>query len=381
MSQSELREHRRYLSDRPKWRAYRAALDEVVRKGDVVLDLGTGSGMLGYLACDAGAGTVVAADNRDVIGLARQIAEKNGYGDRITHVKKLSTDLSLDPLADVIVCDQIGGLVHDAGILGYFSDARRRLLAPGGRLVPASFRLLLAPVAFPRARELIEFWGSTPEGLDVRPARGYAVNTEWRFELRSDDVKALASGQELAAFESHHDEPIAGGASFIIDRAGQFDGFIGWFVARMSPSVTMTNDPFSSERFDRWCNFLPMDAPVALKTGDIVDVQLDIRSRLDITTWSTHVERDRRPLLDARQSTLNGRFLAKETLGSHRRDQPIDQSPVIGLAREILDLVNGARSRADIETLMARHVGSAFVSRDELQRFIHTVLVSIGRAR
>ena len=380
MSQDQLREHRRYLADSRKMQAYRAALDEVVKTGDVVLDLGAGSGILGYLACDAGAGSVVAVDNRDAIALARQIAEKNGYGPRITHVKKLSTDLSLDPLADVIVCDQIGGLVHDAGILGYFNDARRRLLAPGGRLVPASFRVFLAPVAFPRARETIEFWGSAPQSLDVSSARSYAVNTEWRFELRKDDVDPLAPGQELASFESYHDEAIKGRAAFVIDRAGQFDGFIGWFIAEMSPSVTMTNDPFSSKRFDRWCNFLPVDVPMALEAGDTVAVNLGIRPRLEITTWSTRVEREGRSLLEAKQSTLDGRFLTKEAVRSHRREQPVSVTSGISLAREVLDLVDGARSRAEIESTMAHHIGSAFVSQDQLQQFIRAVLAPIGRA-
>ena len=59
MSQSELAEHQGYLADERKIAAYRAALAEVVEPGDTVLDLGAGSGLLGYLACEAGAGTVV----------------------------------------------------------------------------------------------------------------------------------------------------------------------------------------------------------------------------------------------------------------------------------------------------------------------------------
>src|SRR5690606_16371178 len=126
MSHRVLDEHRRYLADERRTAAYRAALAEVVQPGDVVLDLGAGSGLLGYLACEAGAGSVIAVDGTDIVGLARRIAADNGYADRITHVRALSTELSLDEPVDVAVCDQVGGLVHDAGVLGCFADVRHR---------------------------------------------------------------------------------------------------------------------------------------------------------------------------------------------------------------------------------------------------------------
>ena len=99
------------------------------------------------------------------------MATDNGYADRITQVRSLSTELQLDAPVDVVVCDQIGGMVHDAGVLGCFADARRRLLAPGGRLVPASFRIFLVPVTFDRGRDIVEFWSSRPGAVDVSVAR------------------------------------------------------------------------------------------------------------------------------------------------------------------------------------------------------------------
>ncbi len=55
---SPLREHMGYVSDAHRLAIYRRAMVAVVKPGDVVLDLGAGTGILGVLACQAGAARV-----------------------------------------------------------------------------------------------------------------------------------------------------------------------------------------------------------------------------------------------------------------------------------------------------------------------------------
>src|SRR3954462_4954787 len=104
----EIDEHREYLSDPARIDAYRRAMTEVVRAGDVVIDVGAGTGILGLLACEAGAARVYAVDAGPILDLARAIAQANGFGDRIIHVRELSTRAVIPELADVVVTDQIG---------------------------------------------------------------------------------------------------------------------------------------------------------------------------------------------------------------------------------------------------------------------------------
>ena len=115
-----INEHRTYLSDRTRLAAYTAAIHNAVRPGDVVLDLGCGTGILGLLACRAGAARVYAIDATGMIEVARRLAKDNGLADRIVHLKELSLTAQLPEPVDVVVCDQMGGFGIDAGILDYW---------------------------------------------------------------------------------------------------------------------------------------------------------------------------------------------------------------------------------------------------------------------
>jgi precorrin-6B methylase 2 len=366
MTPNELFEHRGYLADERKIAAYQAALDEVVGPDDTVLDLGAGTGILGLLACRAGAGHVIAVDQGDIIDVARDIAVANGLADRITHVKAMSTDLELDDPVDVVVCDQIGGLVHDAGVLSAFADARRRLLADGGRMVPESFRVFVAPVGFGIGRQAVDFWRSAPAGFDVTAARRIAANTEWKFNVVTDDLTALAAPSELAAFPADHEGRITGALDFEVETTGTLDGWLGWFEARLSPSVTLTNDPWSPERFDRWCNFYALEEAVEVAAGDRLSLTLDLRPKGGVVSWTTGLRDGERRF---KQSTF---FTAtRSDLFGHAA--PVASGDRIPAMRRVLDLIDGQRSLADILTALGEPAELGFASRNAMEAFVEKV--------
>ena len=61
---------------------YLAALAEAVRPGDVVLDIGTGSGVLAIAAARAGARRVYAVEASDIAEVAERVFAANGVEDR-----------------------------------------------------------------------------------------------------------------------------------------------------------------------------------------------------------------------------------------------------------------------------------------------------------
>lgn len=377
MSQAELEEHGRYLTDERKLAAYRAALAEVVRPGDRVLDLGAGTGVLGLLACEAGAGHVLAVDRGDIISLARRIAVDNGFGDRVEHVQALSTELDVDEPVDVVVCDQIGGLVHDAGILRCYADARRRLLREGGVLVPAAFRLFAVPVEFPRARAAQDLWSSTPGGLDVSAARTLADNTEWRYVVEPGEVTRLGDAFPLTSFASDHDDQISGAGAVTVSRDGRLDGFLGYFEAQMSPSVTLTNDPWHPERFQRWVNFYGCGEPVAVRTGDEVGFSLDLRPRLSLATWSTAQTSPSGATSHDRRSTFQGTLVSASTLAALDLTAPVPTPTRSDLVTALVEMMSRQCTTAELVSA-ALTATNGFADRAGAEAFVHR-LVSLCR--
>ena len=88
-------EHRQYLVDHTRLAAFQAAIGSVVRPGHVVLDLASGTGIMGLLACVAGASRVYSIEMGGMIAVAREVARANGFGDRVVFIKGFSTHVDL----------------------------------------------------------------------------------------------------------------------------------------------------------------------------------------------------------------------------------------------------------------------------------------------
>src|SRR5579863_7388717 len=96
------------IADRVRMEAYARALRQTVKPGSVVLEIGTGPGIFAILACQLGAGRVIAIESDEIIQLARENAAINHCADRIEFIEDLSTNVTLPAKADVIVSDLRG---------------------------------------------------------------------------------------------------------------------------------------------------------------------------------------------------------------------------------------------------------------------------------
>ena len=128
--------HREYLSDPARVQAYERAIAATVRPGDIVVDLGAGTGILGMLACRAGAARVYAIEADGMIEVARALARANGLADRIVFLMQHSSEVKLPEQVDVVVGDLIGRMGFEAGVFEAYAHARH-WLKPAGRVMPS----------------------------------------------------------------------------------------------------------------------------------------------------------------------------------------------------------------------------------------------------
>ena len=181
-------EHRHYLEDHVRLSAFRRAVQELVRPDSVVVDLGSGTGILGLLACQAGAARVYSLEESSLIELAREICQATGFADRVRFIKGHSTRITLPEPADIILGDQIGHFGFEAGLFDYFSDARRRFLKPDGLTIPQRITFCLAPVEHEPLWRQVEFWNADQAGINVRPAHALASNTGYPVKLDAEQL-------------------------------------------------------------------------------------------------------------------------------------------------------------------------------------------------
>ena len=144
-------EHARMLHDDRRTSDYIAALREAMRPEDIVLDIGTGSGVLAIAAARAGARHVYAVEASDIADVAERVFAANGVEDRVTLIRGWSRDIELPERADLLVAEVIGNEPFEEEILETTLDARRRLLKPGARLIPHTLELVARPLRIPDA--------------------------------------------------------------------------------------------------------------------------------------------------------------------------------------------------------------------------------------
>lgn len=265
--------HAFMVADRARLDSFRAALAATLREDDVVVDVGAGVGVLGWMALELGARHVHAIEAGDSIALGRQIARANGFADRMSFVKARSTAVELAEPADLAVFDlfEIFGL--NQGLLGVARDTARRLVKPGGTLVPRAIELHLAPLESPPDYAVVEVWSHPVGSVDPSVVRPLAANNLHGSSAGGDGL--LAGSTRLVRIELGPDTDLAveGFATFTCVRAGTLHGFLGWFEAELAPSVTVSNRPERPSSGYRRA-FLPLELPVEVHEGDRVELSV-----------------------------------------------------------------------------------------------------------
>ena len=250
-------EHARMLHDARRTGDYLAAIGEAVRPGDVVLDIGTGSGVLAIAAARAGARRVYAVEASDIAEVAERVFAANRVQDRVTLIPGWSRTTDLPEPADVLVAEIIGNEPFEEEILETTLDARRRLLKPGALLIPNALTLLARPLLLPdeearqRAlgRRAVERWQGL-YGMDFEPLLGAAIPgpvnmpTEAEVAARwppAGPPVALAT-VDLTAFE---DASVRADVDLAVDPPGEVNAVAVTFRADLHGAVTHTLDPWA----------------------------------------------------------------------------------------------------------------------------------------
>lgn len=338
------------IADRVRMESYVRALQQAVEPGAVVVDIGTGTGIFAMLACQFGARRVFAIEPGDAIQVAREIAAANGFADRIEFFQELSTKVVLPERADVIISDLRGVLPLHQHHIASIADARERLLAPGGRLIPQHDTLWAAVVSAPDLyRRHTKPWGDNGYAVSMEPAGRRATNTWAKRRVKPEQVLLPQQAWGSLDYTSATEPDVSGEMTWVVEQPGIADGVIVWFDATLAEGVGFSNSPWESELIYGNAYF-PFSQPVTLGVGDTATVALraDLIGDDYIWRWDTRVLARARPdqiKANFRQSTLAGVPLSPQQMRRRAHDYVPSLTERGAIAHAILErMAHGMRN-------------------------------------
>lgn len=188
------------MNDAARNEAYHQALARLIEPTTTVFEVGTGSGLLAMMAARLGAARVTTCEAEPLIAAtARTIIAVNGLEERVRVLAQPSADVEaerdLKGRADLLVSEVFSSELLGERVLASIEDARRRLLKPGGRIVPVAGSIMVA------------LFGGDELGLNLRvdrvmgfdlsgfnailPQRQTVFRTDLPVRLLGDDVEAF----------------------------------------------------------------------------------------------------------------------------------------------------------------------------------------------
>mmetsp|Transcript_27781 Transcript_27781/g.64836 ORF Transcript_27781/g.64836 Transcript_27781/m.64836 type:complete len:401 (-) Transcript_27781:195-1397(-) len=164
-----LYDHIGMLRDDERMRAYHDAIKFNAKahfEGKVVLDIGTGTGVLAIWAAQAGAKRVYAVEASGIGDYTAQLVSAHGFEQVVTVLRGRMEDQQLPEQVDVILSEWMGYFLFRESMLLSVLRARELWLKEGGVMYPSHARLLVAPL-------------SSPEWVAKREAEVAAAMDDW----------------------------------------------------------------------------------------------------------------------------------------------------------------------------------------------------------
>lgn len=268
--------HLPMINDTERNEAYAAALRRNVKPDDLVLEIGTGSGIVAMMAARAGARRVVTCEVLPAIAeLAKSVIARNGYDDRISVIVKKSTQLKLGEdlpeRADLFVSELINVGLLAPGMISVIRHARENLLKPDARIIPWAARVfgcLLRCDHLARINPVREIAGFDMSPMDAMRSPGYA-----QIDLGADPHQRLSDEVEIFAFDFGTDlaEKATHPVAFRINQGGICHGVAFWFDLHMDDQIVYHS--VSLARTNHWkqaMHFFPQ--PIEVVSGQTLTV-------------------------------------------------------------------------------------------------------------
>jgi type I protein arginine methyltransferase len=364
------------VTDDVRMCAYVRALEAAIKPGSIVVDIGAGTGVHSLIACRLGARKVYAVEPNPAVEIAAESARANGFEDRIVIVRGMSTDLQLEERANVIVSDLRGILPYWENHIPTIVDARERLLASGGALIPQRDDVHAAVVSVPE--DYAEAAGPWTErfGVDLSAGRRWTLNSFFKSRFKPEQLLTESARVATLDYSEVTDPTLRSELRWTVRTSGTAHGIGAWFSTILFGSAGFSNAPGEPDAlYGR--TFFPWPEPVSVTAGDTVACALSAWLVDDnyLWRWRSHVrDKTGATVAEFDQSTFWSWPVDREHLA--RGSSAFVPAPTAEMEADafVLANVDGARSLGEISRELHRRFPERFA--DPTQALNHVARLS-----
>lgn len=353
--------HRMMLADSIRTEAYRKAIFESIRKGDIIIDIGTGTGVLAFFACQAGAKKVYAIENTDIIEFAKQIAKDNNMLDKIVFIKEHSMAVTLPEKGNVIISETLGTFALEENVLNILYDAKKRFLKPNGIIIPCSIDIFAVPVEAYDIYQKIDIWKKDLYKINFSAIRDMTMNNYYTRRIESKYLLCNPFPLDHFNLKKANKNVINGAVTYLVKKEGILHGLAGWFNVQLSKNIALSNSPLLPST--HWENiFFPIQRPTPVRKGDLIKVNIIGKPKGINLTWEVTVINKGGPSHPSQKiyfnhSTFKGLPISLDTLRD-LKDSSKGYKPRLSEEGEIelliLNLCNGEKTIQEIAQELKR---------------------------
>lgn len=283
----QLQHQQNMLEDHVRTEAYYRAIIEskAAFEGKVVLDVGTGTGILSFFAAQAGAKKVYAVEAS--IAMARNaeiLVESNGLGEIIKVIKGKIEDVEIPEKVDVIISEPMGVLLFHERMIESFLFAKNKflkseLLGNEMTLFPGIGTISLAPFTdggmYADFKNRSKFWKNESfYGVNLSSMKEISEEQIFRQPVVGGfDPKTLMSSSVTKSFEFYKKEideetlkDICIPFEFIMEYTGVIHGIAGWFNVSFPNGLILETGPDHQRTHWQQCRFF-FRKPVGVNYG------------------------------------------------------------------------------------------------------------------
>ncbi|KOB73416.1 Arginine N-methyltransferase [Operophtera brumata] len=261
--------HFRMLNDNLRNEAYRQAIKEnVCPRGDKVIDVGTGTGLLAIYACEAGAKDIVACDGSETMTeIAQSILLENKLTNDIRIINKMSTSMDSQDLigkATLLLMEMFDAGLFGEHVLQMLQHAWPALLSEQARVIPNSAEFFITGAQCNHLNTKYQLSTEAKKFLNLGKKKIHVLAPDETYDCEDvhlqKDIKYLTEPQsvvrvnfnDLKDIEIHLNRTEPYEVELKATEDGIINTFIGWFNLYLSDTITITTDPRSDTRANAW---------------------------------------------------------------------------------------------------------------------------------